>query len=84
LFFLRLSRANSIAIHEKHILLTMERGANNLHKGKYLKKKNTFKKSLQITLFKSTVRPDWSSLRVYHWIGLEKNINRYMFFIFYF
>jgi hypothetical protein len=36
--FLRLSRANSTAIHEKHILLTMERGANNLHKGKYLKK----------------------------------------------
>jgi hypothetical protein len=36
--FLRLSRANSTAIHEKHILLTLERVQKISKKGKYLKK----------------------------------------------
>jgi hypothetical protein len=31
---------------------------------------------------KGTVRPDWIYMRVVPWIGLEKNINRYMFLIF--
>ncbi len=36
-------------------------------------------------LFNNTVRPDWICIWVwYHWIGLEKDINPYSFFIFYF
>jgi hypothetical protein len=38
-----------------------------------------------------TVWPDWICMRVilldtigYYWIGIEKDINRYRFFIFYF
>ncbi len=33
---------------------------------------------------KGTLRPDWFCMRVDHWIGLKKDINRYRFFIFYF
>ncbi len=40
----------------------------------------------QVPVFKGTVQPDWICMRVvpYHWIGLKKDINRFMFFIFLF
>ncbi len=34
--------------------------------------------------FKAPVRPEWSTWEWYHWIGLEKDINRYRFLIFWF
>ncbi len=35
-------------------------------------------------LIKGTVGPDWICMEWYHWISLEKDINRYRLFIFYF
>jgi hypothetical protein len=39
-----------------------------------------------LDVLKDTVRPDWICMRVVplEWIGLEKDINSYMFFLFFY
>jgi hypothetical protein len=37
---------------------------------------------IRLQFLKGTVRPYWICMGVYHWIGIEKDINRFRFFIF--